>query len=154
MTNPGPEPQAGVVLLIGDRRIPCDMLRDEDADQDGDTAWLAVPREHVTLPPGGVSDLQLLIAELPPRTLIVLDIQIGRAAFTDPASGAACNLVIPDGGAIWPGPGQPKIGIAHPGCETLGDLALDLDAWQCRACGVIGRVSGAWCADMIGGRRP
>lgn len=75
-----------------------------------------------------------------------------REAFTDPSSGAACALVVPDGGAVYPGPGQAKIGIAHPGCGQLADLALDLDAWQCRACGVIGRVTGAWCHDVIGGR--
>ena len=71
--------------------------------------------------------------------------------FTDPSSGAACELAVPDGGAVHPGPGQPRIGIAHPGCDALGDLVLDLDAWQCRTCGVIGRVSGAWAADTIRG---
>jgi hypothetical protein len=72
-----------------------------------------------------------------------------RHAFTDPIGGDECELVIPPGGAVYPGPGQAAIGVAHPGCDGVGDLAVELDAWQCRGCGRIGRVSGAWCVDMI-----
>ena len=44
---------------------------------------------------------------------------------------------------------EPRIGIAHPGCGALADLSIELDAFYCRACHWSGRVSGAWCADMI-----
>ena len=78
-----------------------------------------------------------------------------RHAFTDPIGGDECELVVPAGGAVYPAPGQAKIGIGHRGCPGVADLAVELDAWQCRACGRIGRVSGAWCVDVIeAGRLP
>ena len=75
-----------------------------------------------------------------------------RFAFTDLISGRECELVAPPGGAVYPEVGQPKIGVAHPGCEMLADLCVELDAFYCPAywgCGWNGRVSGAWCLDMI-----
>ncbi len=72
-----------------------------------------------------------------------------RAAFTDLVRMQACELVIPPGGHEYPRPGQAKIGIAHPGCPELADLAVELDAFFCAACGWNGRVSGAWCMDLI-----
>jgi hypothetical protein len=72
-----------------------------------------------------------------------------RAAFTDPVSGEECALVIPPGGSVYPAAGQPKTGVAHPRCAVLADLAMDLDAFWCPACRWNGRVSGAWCADVI-----
>ena len=63
----------------------------------------------------------------------------GRHPFTDLVSGRACALVITGGHA----------GVAHPGCSVLADLALVLDAFYCPACKWNGRVSGAWCADLI-----
>lgn len=64
--------------------------------------------------------------------------------FTDPISGEECALVIPAGG---------RPGIAHPRCPALADLAVELDAFYCPACGWNGRVSGAWCAARISGSR-
>lgn len=72
-----------------------------------------------------------------------------RAAFTDPVSGAPCELVIPPGGRVYPRPGWPKTGVAHPGCPAVADLCVELDAFWCPACRRNGRVSGAWCADVI-----
>lgn len=75
-----------------------------------------------------------------------------RRAFTDPAGGGRCVLVVPDGGAVFPRAGQPKIGVEHPRCGLLADLAVALDAFYCppsRGCGYNGRVSGAWCRDVI-----
>ena len=74
-----------------------------------------------------------------------------RAPFTDPVSDTECVLVVPPGGRVYPEPGEPKIGIVHPGCDALADLAVDLDAFFCPACKRNGRVSGAWCVDVIEG---
>jgi hypothetical protein len=72
-----------------------------------------------------------------------------RAAFTDEATGGTCELVIPSGGSAHPNDRQGQIGIAHPGCPQLADLAIELDAFYCRRCQRNGRISGAWCADII-----
>ena len=72
-----------------------------------------------------------------------------RAAFTDLVHGAECALVIPPGGSVYPRPGEPRAGVAHPGCPELADLAIELDAFYCRLCRWNGRVSGAWCLDLI-----
>jgi hypothetical protein len=74
----------------------------------------------------------------------------GRYLFTDVAGGARCVLVVPAGGAVYPRPGQPKIGIEHPGCGLVADLAVELDAFYCPGCGYNGRVQGGWCRDVIG----
>lgn len=55
----------------------------------------------------------------------------GRFAFTDLVSGRVCELVVPEGGAVFPREGQPKTGIMHPGCGTVADLAVMLDAFWC-----------------------
>jgi hypothetical protein len=76
-----------------------------------------------------------------------------RAEFTDPITEASCVLVVPAGGRVWPRPGEPKIGVEHPGCPELADLCVDLDAFYCPApagCGWNGRVSGAWALDVMG----
>lgn len=62
---------------------------------------------------------------------------LGR--FTDPVSGQPCELVSTRG----------LTGIHHPGCAELADLSVELDAFYCRVCRISGRVSGAWCADLI-----
>jgi hypothetical protein len=72
-----------------------------------------------------------------------------RHNFTDLVSGRSCQLVIPPDGHVYPGDGEAKIGIVHPGCPAVADLAVDLDAFYCEACKWNGRVSGAWCADLI-----
>jgi hypothetical protein len=77
-----------------------------------------------------------------------------RAAFTDPVSDEECALVIPPDGRVFPTTRQAKIGVAHPRCDELADLAIELDAFWCPACKWNGRVSGAWCADMIRGEAP
>jgi hypothetical protein len=76
-----------------------------------------------------------------------------RHRFTDPIGSAECVLVIPRNGRVFPSGGEPKIGIAHPGCDELGDLSIELDAFYCPACQWNGRVSGAWCVDMIEAQR-
>jgi hypothetical protein len=73
----------------------------------------------------------------------------GRHLFTDVAGGAGCVLVVPAGGAVYPRPGQPKIGVSHPGCGLLADLAVELDAFYCPGCRYNGRVPGGWCRDVI-----
>ena len=72
-----------------------------------------------------------------------------EATFTDPIREQQCTLVIPPGGHVFPEPGEPKIGVAHPGCETVADLTIELDAFWCAAWHWNGRVSGAWCLDEI-----
>jgi len=69
--------------------------------------------------------------------------------FVDPIRQRKCVLVIPPEGRVYPTAGEPKIGIAHPDCDELADLSVELDAFYCPACGWNGRVSGAWCIDMI-----
>jgi hypothetical protein len=71
--------------------------------------------------------------------------------FTDLASGAECELVIPLGGRVYPRDGEPQIGVAHPECAELADLAVELDAFYCRFCQWNGRISGAWAAGLISG---
>lgn len=72
-----------------------------------------------------------------------------REAFTDLVSGAQCVLVVPAGGRVYPRPGEPKAGVEHPGCGVLADLCIELDAFWCPGCGWSGRVSGAWCVDVL-----
>jgi len=74
--------------------------------------------------------------------------------FIDPVSGAACELVIPaDGsGALYPSAdGAGKIGVRHPGCQVLADIAVELDAFYCPppGCGYSGRISGVQVLDMM-----
>jgi hypothetical protein len=71
-----------------------------------------------------------------------------RFTFLDPIRDRLCALVVPPDGRVY---GEPKIGIAHPDCDSLADLSVELDAFYCPACGWNGRVSGAWCVDMIEG---
>ena len=73
--------------------------------------------------------------------------------FTDDVSGQPCELVIPDGGKVFPSPGEPKTGVRHPDCPAVADLCMDLDAFYCPACRWNGRISGAWAAGMIGASR-
>jgi hypothetical protein len=77
-----------------------------------------------------------------------------RLRFLDPIRHEWCALVIPADGRIFPSDGEPKIGVAHPGCDELADLSVELDAFYCPACRWNGRVSGAWCIDMIKAERP
>jgi hypothetical protein len=69
--------------------------------------------------------------------------------FTDLVSGRACTLVIPPPGSLSPKHGMPKAGIRHPDCDQLAGISAGLDAFYCPACRYSGRVSGAWCLDMI-----
>lgn len=61
--------------------------------------------------------------------------------FKDQVSSKLCALVRPIGGGL--------AGVEHPDCATLADLSVDLDAFYCQRCRMNGRVSGAWCADLI-----
>lgn len=72
-----------------------------------------------------------------PRNLILL------LAFTDLVSGQECKLLftLEDGAGI--------ASVRHPGCEEIADLSIELDAFYCRECKYNGRVSGAWCADVM-----
>lgn len=76
-----------------------------------------------------------------------------RHDFTNRVSGRVSDqtftLVIPNGGRLLPRDGEPKIGVAHDGCLELADLSLDLDAFYCVACGLNGRISGAWACGCI-----
>jgi hypothetical protein len=73
-----------------------------------------------------------------------------RVPFTDLAHRAGCVLVIPPGGRVYPaGPGALQIGVEHPGCTRVADLALDLDAFFCPSCQRNGRISGRWASGMI-----
>jgi len=72
-----------------------------------------------------------------------------REPFIDPIGGGWCDLVVPPGGKVYPQDGEPKIGIAHPRCISIADLAIDFDAFFCPSCKRSGRVSGAWAADVI-----
>lgn len=76
-----------------------------------------------------------------------------RFRFSDPIRGQTCALVIPPDGRVFPSGAEPKIGIAHPGCDNLADLSIELDAFYCQVCRWNGRVSGAWCVDMIEAQR-
>jgi len=76
-----------------------------------------------------------------------------RARFTDLVELTECVLVVPPGGKVCPGPGQPKTGVQHPGCLRIADLAVDMDAFYCPVCGRNGRISGAWAVDVIAAAR-
>ncbi len=77
-----------------------------------------------------------------------------RAPFYEDVQGGECELVVPPGGKVYPQAGEAKIGVAHPGCTTVADLALELDAFFCPRCHRNGRVSGAWCRDVIEAASP
>jgi hypothetical protein len=72
-----------------------------------------------------------------------------RAAFYELVRGGECTLVVPSAGRVFPQAGGAKTGVAHPGCDAVADLAIELDAFFCPACHRNGRVSGAWCRDVI-----
>lgn len=72
-----------------------------------------------------------------------------REAFYELVRGGECTLVVPPGGRIYPQAGEAKIGVAHPDCDAVADLAIELDAFFCPQCKRNGRVSGAWCRDVI-----
>lgn len=57
--------------------------------------------------------------------------------FTDPISEQRCELVT-----------VPAVGIRHPGCDDLADLCAEVDAFYCQACGMNGRINGAWALEM------
>jgi hypothetical protein len=77
-----------------------------------------------------------------------------RAAFYELVRGGECTLVVPPGGRVYPQAGEAKIGVEHPRCDAVADLAIELDAFFCPACHRNGRVSGAWCRDVIEGAGP
>jgi len=77
-----------------------------------------------------------------------------RAVFYELVRGGECVLVVPPDGRVSPVPGQAKIGVAHPGCDAVADLAIELDAFFCPSCKRNGRVSGAWCRDVIEAANP
>lgn len=72
-----------------------------------------------------------------------------REPFRDPIADGWCELVVPPGGKVYPEASEPKIGVAHPRCNALADLAIELDAFFCAACHRNGRISGAWCLEVI-----
>lgn len=75
---------------------------------------------------------------------------VARVPFTDLVRLTECVLVIPPGGRVHPAaPGDPKIGVEHPGCTRVADIALELDAFYCPLCQWNGRISGHWAADLI-----
>ena len=74
------------------------------------------------------------------------NVGVKHHTFLDPIRGQMCALVIPVDGTVWH---EPKIGVAHPDCDALADLSVELDAFHCQSCRWKGRVSGAWCVDMI-----
>ena len=67
-----PEPPEGVVLHYRGRAIPCTALRDEDLDERGCAAWIAVPDEPVTIGPDEY--FQLTAVVLPGQTLLLADL--------------------------------------------------------------------------------
>ena len=76
-----------------------------------------------------------------------------RFSFVEPISGDQCELVIPPGGRVFPEDGAPKIGVDHPGCIELADLAVHIDAWFCPKCSRSGRVAGNWVLDLMDASR-
>ena len=72
-----------------------------------------------------------------------------REAFYELVRGGECTLVVPLDGRVYPQAGEPKIGVEHPDCDAVADLAIELDAFFCPQCKRNGRVSGAWCRDVI-----
>jgi hypothetical protein len=52
-----PEPPQGVILRYRGRAVPCTPLRDEDLDEHGCAAWIAVPDEPVALREGEFFEL-------------------------------------------------------------------------------------------------
>lgn len=69
--------------------------------------------------------------------------------FLDPISDRFAALVLPPGGRVYPVPGEPKIGVAHPNCDHLADVSVDLDCFYCPVCRWNGRISGAWVDDLL-----
>lgn len=64
-----PEPPYNIRLAIGGREIPCGVLRDPDADEGGETAWIVVPMEPAEIPGGRFG---LRFGMLPPHTMLLL----------------------------------------------------------------------------------
>lgn len=70
-----PEPPSGIVLHYRGRAVPCSPLRDEELDEHGCAAWIAVPDEPVdlrygedfrlTAPPGGLPENTVLYPGFP-----------------------------------------------------------------------------------------
>jgi hypothetical protein len=58
----------GVVLHIGDRAIPCAVIRDETLDRRGEVAWVAVPAERIALRPG--QECQPTAVHLPDNAVV------------------------------------------------------------------------------------
>ena len=85
-----PEPPSGIVLRTGGRDIRCIALRDEDQDEPGCVAWLAVPAEDFLLRRG--EEFDLFVADPPdgylPDNCVILP------GFTIPGAGVEA----------WPGP--------------------------------------------------
>ena len=61
----------------------------------------------------------------------------------------SCVLVVPEGGRLFRDGDEPQIGVAHPGCDQLADISVELDAAYCPTCQYNGRISGAWVVDVI-----
>jgi hypothetical protein len=76
-----PVPPGGVVLHLNGREIPCDVLRDPDQDRRGETAWLAVPAETVTVQPG--DEIRVTAALLPAGAKLIVDCVLPRPAERD-----------------------------------------------------------------------
>lgn len=74
---------------------------------------------------------------------------IRRHSFTDPITRVDVTLVIPPDGVVFPMLGEQKIGVEHPGCPEVADLALEYDAFYCPRCRWSGRITGAWAVAMI-----
>jgi hypothetical protein len=58
----------GVVLHIGGRDYPCDLLRDPDHDQDGVAAYAVVPRVPL---PARTEGMRVTPGALPAGTVLV-----------------------------------------------------------------------------------
>jgi hypothetical protein len=69
--------------------------------------------------------------------------------FTDLVSGRTCAVVIGPATDLFDG----ETGVAHPGCDQLADISINLDAFYCRVCRYSGRVSGAWVVDLLRAHR-
>lgn len=69
MPLPDAGPPLGVMLHYRGRGIPCDVLRDPELDRRGQTAWVAVPSEPVTLAEGELPDLTA--AHIPDGSVLI-----------------------------------------------------------------------------------
>jgi len=69
---------------------------------------------------------------------------VSGLTFVDPIAGDECVLHVLPTEPIYNG----GLLVDHAGCDELGDVTVELDAWFCAGCDRSGRISGAWAFEQ------